>query len=86
MVRSRARKHTVRKTRLVAPNADVSHFTLLLAGFVSFQEYAQQMALQAQKAETEAMYGNTKDANKAQALNDLYGDARKGNYKNQYAM
>lgn len=44
------------------------------------------MALQAQKAETEAMYGNTKDANKAQALNDLYGDARKGNYKNQYAM
>ena len=58
-------------------------------GFVSFQEYAQQMALQAQKAESDALYG--KSDKKAQALNDLYGDATKGAdfngmYKNQYNM
>lgn len=51
-------------------------------GYVSFQEYAQQMALQAQKAEKEAALqqstgGNTaanaKTSQKAKALNDLYG-------------
>lgn len=61
-------------------------------GFVSFQEYAQQMALQVQQAELEAAHGtgggNTK---KAQALNELYSDATKGStfnemYKNQYNL
>lgn len=41
------------------------------------------MALQAQKAENDAMYGNTKQSNKAQALNDLYGDAKKGSNFNE---
>ncbi len=40
-------------------------------GFVSFQEYSQQMALQAQQAELEEMYSGTK-SDKAQALKDLY--------------
>ena len=54
-------------------------------GFVSFQEYAQQMKLQAQKAEKEAQQahhaGNSAAANKAgqkaQAVRGLYGDTRK---------
>jgi Ca2+-binding EF-hand superfamily protein len=42
-------------------------------GFVSFQEYSQQMAIQAQKAELEEMYATTTaDKQKAQALGDLY--------------
>lgn len=42
-------------------------------GFVSFQEYAQQMALQAQKAEMEEMYGDSSGSSaKSQGLNDLY--------------
>jgi len=41
-------------------------------GFVSFQEYAQQMALQAQQAEKDAMKGGG-SGEKAQALSDLYG-------------
>jgi Ca2+-binding EF-hand superfamily protein len=42
-------------------------------GFVSFQEYSQQMALQAQKAELEEMYAtNSVDKQKAKALGDLY--------------
>lgn len=46
------------------------------------------MALQAQQAESDALYGSKSDK-KAQALNDLYGDATKGAtfnemYKNQY--
>ena len=57
---------------------------------MSFQEYAQQMALQAQQAEAEATYGSSK-TNKAQALNELYNDATKGSnfndmYKAQYNM
>jgi Ca2+-binding EF-hand superfamily protein len=40
-------------------------------GFVSFQEYAQQMALQAQQAELESMYAGG-DNKKAQAYNELY--------------
>ena len=60
-------------------------------GYVSFQEYAQQMALQAQQAEAEAAYGTGKSSKKAQALNELYADATKGDnfnemYKNQYNM
>ena len=64
---------------------------LARTGFVSFQEYAQLMALQAQQAETDAMLGDKKSSNKAQALNELYADARKGGdfnemYKAQYNM
>jgi hypothetical protein len=54
-------------------------------GYVSFQEYAQQMALQAQKAEQEQLYGDMKNSQKNQALQDLYKDASKGSsaqYKN----
>ena len=40
-------------------------------GYVSFQEYAQQMALQAQQAELEQMYSSEKKQ-KAEALNELY--------------
>jgi hypothetical protein len=49
-------------------------------GFVSFQEYAQQMALQAQQAELEQMYGggNAASSQKAQALSDMYGSAKQG--------
>jgi Ca2+-binding EF-hand superfamily protein len=53
-------------------------------GFVSFQEYAQQMALQAQQAELEQLYGGKNNAaskKKAQALNDLAGSAKKGGAK-----
>lgn len=55
-------------------------------GYVSFQEYAQQMALQAQQAEQEQMYGS--DNKKAQALKDLASDTMAGGasqYKNYYA-
>jgi hypothetical protein len=46
---------------------------------VSFQEYSQQMALQAQQAELEQMYGKSGgDNKKAQALKDLYSDTKKG--------
>ena len=47
-------------------------------GYVSFQEYSQQMALQAQQAELEQMYGKSGDNKKAQALKDLYSDTKKG--------
>ena len=57
-------------------------------GFVSFTEYAQQMAYQVQQAELEKFYaGDTKAANlKAQALSGLAGDAQKGkNFNDLYA-
>lgn len=46
-------------------------------GYVSFQEYAQQMALQVQQAEQEQYYAEQtgkgkKEAQKAAALNDMY--------------
>eukprot|EP00529_Nitzschia_sp_RCC80_P027975 CAMPEP_0113493174 /NCGR_PEP_ID=MMETSP0014_2-20120614/28457_1 /TAXON_ID=2857 /ORGANISM="Nitzschia sp." /LENGTH=249 /DNA_ID=CAMNT_0000387031 /DNA_START=50 /DNA_END=799 /DNA_ORIENTATION=+ /assembly_acc=CAM_ASM_000159 len=49
-------------------------------GFVSFQEYSQQMALQAQQAELEQLYGGGSSAEKqkAQAMNDLYKASRGG--------
>jgi Ca2+-binding EF-hand superfamily protein len=54
-------------------------------GYVSFQEYAQQMALQAQKAELDQMYGGTNAKEKAKGLNDLYessvGSARTKMYR-----
>ena len=56
-------------------------------GYVSFKEYAEQMALQAQKAEQDQLYGNGKDKQKNKALQDLYKDAAKGSgnqYKNLY--
>ena len=40
-------------------------------GYVSFQEYSQQMALQAQQAELEEMYSSS-GSQKSQAYNDLY--------------
>lgn len=40
-------------------------------GFVSFQEYSQQMALQAQQAELEELYSGG-GSDKAQALKDMY--------------
>ena len=43
-------------------------------GYVSFKEYSQQMAIQAQKAEKDAVQGDTKAAQKAKALGDMaYG-------------
>lgn len=67
-------------------------------GYVSFQEYAQQMALQAQQAELEQLYGgstkggsDSSSAKKAEALKKLYGETQKGNNfqdvykKKQYA-
>lgn len=54
-------------------------------GFVSFQEYAQQMALQAQKAEREQMYGGGGDSQKAQAYNAMAGKASQGNFQDVYA-
>lgn len=55
-------------------------------GFVSFQEYAQQMALQAQQAELEQLYGSgAGGAKKAQSLSDLYGETKQaGNFKELY--
>jgi hypothetical protein len=49
-------------------------------GFVSFQEYAQQMALQAQQAEKEQMYGASSGSSnkKAEAYAQLYGETQKG--------
>jgi Ca2+-binding EF-hand superfamily protein len=49
-------------------------------GYVSFQEYAQQMALQASKAEAEAHQSTGADRQKQQALNDLYKSASGGLY------
>ena len=73
-------------TFYVSPPTDFDHDG---DGYVSFQEYAQQMALQAQKAEQEQLYGNSKNKAKNQALQDLYKDAAKGSsaaqYKNLYA-
>jgi Ca2+-binding EF-hand superfamily protein len=46
-------------------------------GFVNFQEYSQQMALQVQKAELEQMY-SSENQEKAQALNDMYNSAKGG--------
>lgn len=47
-------------------------------GFVSFQEYSQQMALQAQQAELEELYSTEQSNQKAQALNDMYNSAKGG--------
>mmetsp|Transcript_23548 Transcript_23548/g.38374 ORF Transcript_23548/g.38374 Transcript_23548/m.38374 type:complete len:260 (+) Transcript_23548:183-962(+) len=48
-------------------------------GYVSFQEYSQQMALQAEQAELEELYsGGSGDRQKAQALQDLYNSANTG--------
>ncbi|KAL7509406.1 hypothetical protein ACHAXN_008338 [Cyclotella atomus] len=62
-------------------------------GYVSFQEYAQQMAVQAQQAEMEQYYAQSegksgrKEAAKANALYDLYGSATKGDgFNDLYAQ
>jgi hypothetical protein len=62
-------------------------------GYVSFQEYAQQMAVQAQQAEMEQYYAQSegksgrREAAKANALYDLYGSASKGdNFNDLYAQ
>jgi hypothetical protein len=49
-------------------------------GYVSFQEYSQQMALQAQQAELEQLYGggDSDSAQKAKALQDMYNSAQGG--------
>lgn len=47
-------------------------------GFVNFQEYSQQMALQAQQAELEEMYSSEQNNEKAKAYNDLYNSAKGG--------
>ncbi|KAG7372272.1 flagellar calcium-binding protein [Nitzschia inconspicua] len=48
-------------------------------GYVSFQEYSQQMALQAEQAELEQLYGGGSDSTqKARALQDLYNSAKGG--------
>lgn len=47
-------------------------------GFVNFQEYSQQMALQAQQAELEEMYSSEQSNEKAKAYNDLYNSAKGG--------
>jgi len=56
-------------------------------GFVSFTEYAQQMAYQVQQAELEKFYTEGKTGNvKAQALSGLAGEAQKGkNFNDLYA-
>lgn len=46
-------------------------------GFVSFEEYSQQMAIQAEQAELEELYGSPNGAAKAQAYNDLARGDRK---------
>jgi Ca2+-binding EF-hand superfamily protein len=48
-------------------------------GFVSFQEYSQQMALQAQQAELEELYSGV-ESDKAQALKDMYQSTAGGRY------
>jgi hypothetical protein len=48
-------------------------------GYVSFKEYAQQMALQAQQAEKEQMYGGGGGSQKQKAINDLYESTKKKN-------
>lgn len=45
-------------------------------GFVSFQEYSQQMAIVAAQAEQDTLAGG--DNQKAQAMNDLYNSAKQG--------
>lgn len=65
-------------------------------GFVSFQEYAQQMALQAQQAELEASKkdksaaggaSSTAATNKAKGLKNLYGETKKADtFKDLYAQ
>jgi Ca2+-binding EF-hand superfamily protein len=53
-------------------------------GYVGFQEYAQQMALQVKKAEQQA--ANPQQAQKAQALSDMYGDTKSGgNFNDVYS-
>lgn len=54
-------------------------------GYVSFQEYAQQMALQAQQAELEQLYGGGSNK-KAQALSDMAGHAQSGNFQDVYSQ
>jgi hypothetical protein len=46
-------------------------------GYVSFQEYAQQMALQVQQAELEQEGGGKAEAQRAEALQGLYGQTAK---------
>lgn len=48
-------------------------------GYITFQEYAQQMALQAQQAELEQMYGGG-SSQKAKALNEM-ADGIRGMYR-----
>lgn len=62
-------------------------------GYVSFQEYAQQMAVQAQQAELDEYYAKStgatgkKEAQKANALYDLYGSAAdSGGFNDLYAQ
>jgi hypothetical protein len=62
-------------------------------GYVSFQEYAQQMAIQAQQAELDQYYAQSqgatgkKEAQKANALYDLYGSAaNSGGFNDLYAQ
>ena len=62
-------------------------------GYVSFQEYAQQMAVQAQQAEMKQYYAQSegksgrKEAEKANALYDLYEGASRGNgFNDLYAQ
>ncbi|KAK1746420.1 EF-hand domain-containing protein [Skeletonema marinoi] len=62
-------------------------------GYVSFQEYAQQMAVQAQEAELDQYYAQSqgasgkKEAQKANALYDLYGSAAdSGGFNDLYAQ
>jgi len=62
-------------------------------GYVSFQEYAQQMAVQAQEAELDQYYAQSqgasgkKEAQKANALYDLYGSASdSGGFNDLYAQ
>ena len=62
-------------------------------GYVSFQEYAQQMALQVQQAEMEQYKAQqsggsgSKEAKKAQALQGLYGDSTKtDNFRDVYGQ
>jgi Ca2+-binding EF-hand superfamily protein len=55
-------------------------------GYVSFQEYAQQMALQAQQAEKEQLYSGG-SAKKTQGLQDLYKETTKsGSFSDLYGL
>jgi Ca2+-binding EF-hand superfamily protein len=53
-------------------------------GYVSFKEYAQQMALQAQQAEQDEMYGTSKGKKTNQGLQDLYKETARQASQKQY--